>query len=137
MMGDLIQVLTHRLRSSGEQLALTLLAYVAVFLLILFAFAAFIYAAATALTAAYGPVVSASILGGASLVLALIVFAVIAARKRRLRRLMRMRRPSQPAMAGAAATVLPLMLRASPIGTLLVVAAAGYILQRSTQRAPK
>jgi hypothetical protein len=45
-----------------------------------------------------------------------------------------MQRLAQPAMAGAAASALPLMMRASPIGTLLVVALAGYMLQRSTQR---
>lgn len=133
-MGELIHALTLRLQASGAQAVRTLLGYVAVLLLLIFAFAAFVYAAATALTQAYGPVVSASVIGGVSVVIALIVMAWLAARSRKLKREMRMRRLARPAVAGAAASALPLMMRASPIGTLLVVALAGYMLQRSTQK---
>jgi hypothetical protein len=133
-MGELIHALTLRLQSTGEQTVRTLLGYFAVLLLLIFAFAAFVYAAATALTDAYGPVVSASVIGGVSIVIALIVIAWLAARSRRLRRELRMRRLARPAVAGVAASALPLMMRASPIGTLLAVALAGYLLQRSTQK---
>jgi len=138
-MGALIQVLTMRLRASGEQAALNVLAYFIVFLLLVFAFAAFAYAAATGLSQAYGPIVAACVLGGASLLLALIVIAWLGMRRRRLKRhFLRMRQAAQPEMAaGMAATVLPSMLRASPIGTLVLVAAAGYLLQRSTQSGRK
>ena len=90
-------------------------------------------AAATALTQAYGPVVSALVLGGISALLAVIVMIWLAVRSRRLRREQRLHRIARPAMAGVAANALPLMMRASPIGTLLVVALAGYMLQRSTR----
>jgi hypothetical protein len=133
-MGELIHALTSRLQSSGEQAARTVLGYLAVLLLLIFAFAAFVYAAATALTEAYGPVVSASVIGGVSVVIALLVIAWLGMRSRRLKREMRLRRLARPAVTGAAASALPLMMRASPIGTLLVVALAGYMLQRSTQR---
>jgi type VI protein secretion system component VasK len=133
-MSELIHALTLRLQSSGERAMLTLIGYLAASLLVVFAFAAFVYAGATALTAQYGPVISASIIGGVSIVLALIVFGWLAYRRRKLKRQMRLRRLAQPAMAGVAASALPLMMRASPIGTLLAVAVAGYVLQRSTQK---
>jgi len=133
-MGELIHALTLRLRSSGAQAVRTLIGYIAVLLLLIFAFAAFVYAAATALTQAYGPVVSASVIGGVAIVIALIVMAWLAARSRKLKREMRIRKLARPAGAGVAATALPLMMRASPIGTLLAVALAGYMLQRSTQK---
>jgi len=133
-MSELVHALTLRLQSSGERAMLTLFGYLAASLLLVFAFAAFVYAAATALTAAYGPVVSASVIGGGSLILAGIVFAWLSYRRRKLKREMRVRRLAQPAMAGVAATALPLMLKTSPIGTLLAVAAAAYVFQRSTQK---
>lgn len=135
-MSELIHVLTLRLQASGERAALTLVGYAAASLLVIFAFAAFVYAAATALTAAYGPVVSACVLGGVSLLLALIVVAWLGFRRRKLRRKMRMQRLAQPAMSNIATTALPIMLRASPIGTLIAVAAAAYVLQRASQRKP-
>jgi type VI protein secretion system component VasK len=137
-MGVLFQALTLRLRASGEQAALNVIAYFTVFLLLIFAFAAFVYAAATALDRAYGPIVAASVLGGVSLLLALIVIAWLGMRRRRMRHRIRMSRAAQPDLtAGVAASVLPAMLRASPMGTLILVAAAGYLLQRSTQSGRK
>jgi hypothetical protein len=133
-MGELIHALTLRLQLSGEQAVRTLIGYFVVLLLVIFAFAAFVYAAATALTEAYGPVVSATVIGGVSIVIALLIIAWLAMRSRRLKREMRMRRLARPAVAGVAASALPLMMRASPIGTLLAVAVAGYMLQRSTQK---
>lgn len=134
-MSELIHALTLRLQMSGERAARTVLGYLAVALLLVFAFAAFAYAAATALTETYGPVISALVLGGVSIVLAVIVVIWLAIRSRRLKHeKQRVRRLAQPAMAGVAASALPLMMRTSPIGTLLVVALAGYMLQRSTQR---
>jgi len=133
-MSELVHALTLRLQMSGERATRTLLGYLAVALLVVFAFAAFVYAAATALSQAYGPVISALVLGGVSIALALIVVIWLAVRSRRLLREKRMHRLAQPAMAGVAASALPLMMRTSPIGTLLVVALAGYMLQRSVQR---
>jgi len=133
-MHEFVHALSLRLHASGERAMLTLFAYLAVSLLVVFAFAAFIYAAATALTFAYGPIVSASVLGGVSIILALVLVAWLAFRRRKLKREMRMRRLAQPAIAGVAASALPMMMRASPIGTLLAVAVAGYMLQRSTQK---
>ena len=135
-MSELVHALTLRLQSSGERAMQTLLGYLAASLLVVFSFAAFVYAAATALTQAYGPVISALVIGGVAIVLALLVFAWLAMRRRKLRREMRMRRFAQPAMVGAATTILPAMMRASPLGTLLAVAAAGYVLQRSTRKRP-
>lgn len=135
-MGEVIHGFSLKLQSSGERAMLTLIGYGAACALLVFAFAAFVYAAATALTAAYGPVASASILGGGAIVLSLVVFAWLAYRRRKLAREIRMRRLAQPAVAGMAATMLPAMMRTSPLGTLLAVAAAAYVFQRSTQRRP-
>lgn len=135
-MGEFIHGLTLKLQSSGERAIVTLIGYGVACLLLVFAIAAFIYAAATALTAAYGPVASASILGGGAIVLALIVFGWLSYRRKRLEREIRMRRLAQPAVAGMAATMLPAMMRTSPVATLLAVAAAAYVFQRTTQRRP-
>jgi len=133
-MSELIHALSLRMHAVGERAMLTLIGYAAISLLMVFAFAAFVYAGATALTAAYGPVASAVIIGGTSLVLALIGIAWLAYRRRKLRREMMRRRLVQPAVAGVAASVLPAMMRSSPLATLLAVAAAAYLYQRSTQR---
>lgn len=135
-MSELVHALSLRLQSSGERAVLTLVGYLLVVLLLAFAFAAFVYAAATALTERYGPVTSALTIGIASVALALIAMGWLAYRRRKLRREMRLRRLARPAMAGVAASVLPTMVRASPLGTLLAVAAAAYVLQRSNQKKP-
>jgi ABC-type Co2+ transport system permease subunit len=60
----------------------------------------------------------------------------LALRQRKLKREMRARRLAQPAAAAVATSVLPMMMKASPLGTLLLVATAAFMLQRSgrTQR---
>lgn len=133
-MGELFHALSLRVQSSGERVMLTLAGYIVVLLLLSFAFAAFAYAGATALTAEFGPVAAALMIGGASVILALIVIGWLAYRRRKLKRELRMRRAAQPAVAGAVASALPIMMRTSPLGTLLVVAAGAYVLQRSSQK---
>lgn len=119
------------MRASGRLLAFSIAGYSALALLLIFAFAAFVYAAATALSQEYGPIAAALIIGAAALVLALLILAWMSYRTRRLRRQIRMRRMAEPALADVAASVLPMMLRASPIGTMVAIAAATYFMQRS------
>lgn len=130
-MGGLLNALTGRLRVSSQLLAVSAAGYAVVALLLIFAAAAFIYAAAVALSHAYGPIVAAVVLGAGALLIALVIIAWIAYRQRRLRRQIRMRRLAEPAMADLAAGLMPVMLKASPLGTMVAVAAATYFLQRS------
>lgn len=139
-MSEFLNGLSLRLQNSGERAMLTLLGYIAAALLVVFAFAAFTYAAATALTVAYGPIVSALTLGIAAIALALAVVLWLGWRSRRLKRQMRLRRAAaaaQPGTAGLVAALLPTMVRASPIGTMVLVAAAAFLLQRSNQQPPR
>jgi small-conductance mechanosensitive channel len=131
-MNALIQAVATRLQMSGERLVVASIGYLGVALLAAFSLAAFAYAAAVALSEIYGPVVAALVLGAVSAVLAVLTLLVINSRRRRRHMRASAMVPPRP-MAGLATTLLPDMVRASPIGTLVAVAAAAYVLQRSSQ----
>lgn len=133
-MAALFQALALRLQDSGERAMLTVITYFVAALLFILAIAAFIYAAAVALTEAYGPVVAGVVIGVVAALLGLMTIAWLSLRKRSLRRKMQLRRlAAQPSLADTAATALPIMLQKNPLGVLIVAAAAGFLLQRSTQ----
>jgi len=133
-MAALLRGLLLKLQDSGERVMLAAIGYCVAALLFILAMAAFIYAAAVALTEAYGPVVAGVVIGVVAAVLGLMTMAWLSLRKRRLRKEMRLRRLArQPSLAEAAAmTALPAMLQKNPVGVLIAAAAAGFILQRST-----
>jgi divalent metal cation (Fe/Co/Zn/Cd) transporter len=133
-MSELLSALTLRLQSSGERAMLTVLGYLAATLLILVALGAFAYAGATAISQVYGPVVAALSVAVGALVVALIIVLWLYQRQRRLARQLRMRRTLQPSVVNAATTVLPVLLKASPLGTLAAVAAAAYVISKASQR---
>jgi hypothetical protein len=132
-MAALFQALALRLQDSGERAMLTVITYLVAALFFVLAIAAFIYAAAVALTEAYGPVVAGVVIGVVAALLGLMTIAWLSLRKRSLRRKMLLRRLAQPSLADTAATTLPIMLQKNPLGVLIIAAAAGFLLQRSTQ----
>ena len=132
-MSGLLTTLTQRFRSSGEQMLSTMLGYGLAFLLVLISIGAMLYAMATAVSAVYGPVWAALSIAAVCLLVAGLVIGWLRLRARRLHRRLRMRAPVQPGMAGLATTLLPTMVRASPIGTLAAIAAAAYVLQRASE----
>jgi hypothetical protein len=133
-MGALISALTSRLESSGERVMLTVVGYLAVMLLLVAAFIALVYAGATAVSQVYGPVIAALTVAGCTIVAALVLIVWLSMRRKRLVRQARIRRALEPATLTAATTVLPVLLKASPLGTLAAVAAAAYVIAKASQR---
>lgn len=133
-MGALISALTSRLESSGERVMLTVVGYLAVMLLLVAAFIALVYAGATAVSQAYGPVIAALMVAICALVAALVIILWLGMRRKRLARQARLRRGIEPATLTAATAVLPVLLRASPMGTLIAVAAAAYVISKASQK---
>jgi len=134
-MSELISALAARLESSGERVMLTLTGYLAVLLLLVAAFVALVYAGATAVSAVYGPVAAALTIAVAALSAALLLVAWLSHRRRLVARQNRMRRSVlQPTALNAASHLLPVMLKASPIATLVAVAAAAYVVSKASQR---
>ena len=134
-MSELIATLTSRLESSGERVMLTVMGYLAVMLLLVAAFVALVYAGATAVSEAYGPVAASLTVAVCALVGALVLVLWLSRRRRVLARQARLRRSLlEPAAMSAAAHVLPTMLKASPMGTLFAIAAAAYVVSKASQR---
>jgi hypothetical protein len=92
-----------------------------------------IVAAAVVIANTYGVAIAWLSVAVFCLVTGLVLLAVIALRHRRNRSRRRMAALNQSAGLGLAAQALPLMLRTSPIGTLLVVAAGAYLVAKAAQ----
>lgn len=135
-MSELMAALTGRIRASGQQLVLTLIAYVIVAILLLSAYVAFMYALGLAIAAEFSPVIAALSIAIATLVIALAIVIWLKVRGRRLerRRAIYRRSAVNAGSTAAMATVVPMMVRASPVGSLLAVAVLAYVLSRAGQR---
>lgn len=135
-MSELVAALTGRIRASGQQLVLTLIAYAIVAILLLSAYVAFMYALGLAIAAEYSPLVAALSIAIATLVIALAIVVWLKMRGRRLerRRAIYTRSAVNAGSTAAMATVVPMMVRASPVGSLLAVAVLAYVLSRAGQR---
>ncbi|MBL0370647.1 hypothetical protein JJB09_01275 [Rhizobium sp. KVB221] len=133
-MADLFAAYVARMEASGERVVVTIIAYAVITLLLLVALGASIYAAATAVALAYGPVAAALSVAVFALVAALAVLGWLGYRRRSLRRRRLLRKATQPALTAAAMQALPVALRASPLGTLAAVAAAAYVLAKASQK---
>ena len=134
-MGELFSALTTRLESSGERVMLTLMGYFAVTFLLVAAFIALVYAGATAISQAYGPVAAAVSVAAVALLAALLVALWLNQRRKMQARRARVRRHLlEPTAMNAATHLLPVMLRASPMGTLFAIAAAAYVVSKASQR---
>lgn len=135
-MAELVAALTGRIRASGQQLVLTLIAYAIVAILVLSAYVAFMYALGLAIAAEFSPVIAALSIAIATLVIALGIVIWLKVRSRRLdrRRALYARSAVNAGSTAAMATVVPMMIRASPVGSLLAVAVLAYVVSRAGQR---
>lgn len=135
-MSELVAVFTRRLRASGQQLVVTLVAYCLVAILLLSAYVAFMYALGLAIAAEYSPLAAALSIAIATLFIAIAIVLWLKMRGRRLarRRLIHTRSAMNVGSTAAAATLVPMMVRASPVGSLVAVAVVAYVLSRAGQR---
>jgi hypothetical protein len=135
-MSELVAALSGRIRASGQQLVLTLIAYAIVAILLLSAYVAFMYALGLAIAAEFSPLVAALSIAVATLVIALAIVIWLKLRGRRLerRRKIYARSAVNAGSTAAMSTVVPMMVRASPVGSLVAVAVLAYVLSRAGQR---
>lgn len=135
-MSQLLAMLTGRIRSTTHEFAVSLAVYAIVGLLSLTAYVALIYALGLAVSREYGPMVAAFSIAGITILASLVALGLLALRARRLRRLRALRtRSTVSAGTSAAATALvPMMVRASPVGSLVAVAVLAYVVARAGER---
>lgn len=134
-MSEIVSSLTGRIKSSTREFAISLAVYGIVGLLALTAYVALIYAMGLAISDMYGPMIAALSIAGATILAALIALLILRLWARRLRRLRALRSRSAAAAgtSAALATVVPMMVRASPVGSLLAVAVLAYVVSRAGQ----
>lgn len=134
-MFDIVSSLTGRIRSSTQDVMSTMAIYAVVGLFTLTAYVALLYALGLVISDAYGPLVAALSIAGLTILLALIGLLVVRMRHRRLERLRQLRSRSAAAAGSTAAiaTIVPMMVRASPVGSLMAVAVMAYVLSRAGQ----
>jgi hypothetical protein len=135
-MGELVSLLTGRIRSTTHDWAISLVVYGIVAIFALTAYAALLYALGLAISNEYGPMVAALSIAGITILAALLALLVLKLRARRRRRLQRLRARSTMAAgtSAAAAALVPMMVRASPVGSLLAVAVLAYVVSRAGER---
>lgn len=134
-MNALVSALMSRLEASGEKVALTVIGYMSAMLLLVAAILALAYAVAVAVSDAYGPIAAALAIAAAALSGALAIVAWLNRRSKVLARQARLRRGmTEPAVMNAATHLLPAMLKASPMGTLVAIAAAAYVVSKASQQ---
>lgn len=134
-MHELFSGLTERLEASGERVLLTVMGYLAAMLLLVVAFVALVYAGATAISQVYGPVVAALSVAAGAAVAAIMLVVWLSHRRKVLAQQALMRRAAQTSpLTSVAAVALPMALKASPVGTLIAVAAAAYVISKASQR---
>lgn len=138
-MPEIVSLLTGRIKSSTHELAFSIIIYGIVGLFGLTAYVALLYAIGLAIAMEYGPVVAALSIAGLTLAAALVALLVLRMRRRRLRRLQELRMKSAAAAgtSAALATMVPMMVRASPVGSLLAVAVLAYVVSRAGQGRPR
>lgn len=134
-MFDIVSSLTGRIRSSTQDMMFTLAIYAVVGVFVLTAYGALLYALGLAISAEAGPMMAALSIAGLTILLAVIGLLVVYIRQRRLRRLrdLRARSTASVGSSAAIATLVPMMVRASPVGSLMAVAVMAYVLSRAGQ----
>lgn len=135
-MSELVSMLTGRIRSTTQEFAVSLTVYAIIGLFALTAYVALIYALGLAVSREYGPMTAALSIAGITIVAALAALLVLSLRARRVRRLRELRTRSTVAAgtSAAAAALVPMMVRASPVGSLVAVAVLAYVVSRAGQR---
>ena len=134
-MSEIVSLLTGRIKSSTHELMFSVVVYAIVGLFGLTAYVALLYALGLAIAADYGPLVAALSIAGMTMAAALVALLVLKMRKRRRRRLqeLRMRSAAAAGTSAAMATMVPMMVRASPVGSLVAVAILAYVVSRAGQ----
>jgi hypothetical protein len=134
-MREIVSLLTGRLRATVDDYLLLAVFGILAAVLLLTAYAALVYAAALAIAAEAGPIVAALSIAGGSTLIALLLWLGLHLRRRRLRRRLRMRTQATASVASnaALATMIPMMVRASPVGSLVAVGIVAYVLSRAGQ----
>ena len=134
-MSEIVSLLTGRIKSSTHELAISVIVYAIVGLFGLTAYVALLYAFGLVIAAEYGPLVSALSIAGLTAVAALVALLVLRMRRRRRRRLqeLRMRSATAAGTSAAMATMVPMMVRASPVGSLIAVSVLAYVVSRAGQ----
>jgi hypothetical protein len=135
-MSDIVALLTGRIRSSTHELAFSLMIYGIAGIFGLTAYGALLYAVGLAIATEYGPMAAALSIAALTVFAALVALMFLSLRKRRLRRIraMRARSAASAGTTAAMATMVPMMVRASPVGSLLAVAVLAYVVSRAGQR---
>lgn len=135
-MSELVAMLTGRIRSTTHEYVVSIAVYAIVGILVLTAYAALLYALGLAISDAYSPMVAALSIAGLTIVAALLAVMVLSLRARRIRRLRALRARSTMAAgtSAAAAALVPMMVRASPVGSLVAVAVLAYVVSRAGER---
>src|SRR5690349_11345882 len=120
-MSEIVSSLTGRIKSSTHEFAISLAIYGIVGLFALTAYVALLYAMGLAISDEYGPMNAALAIAGVTILAAVIALLVLQLRARRQRRLRALRARSAAAAgtSAAMATMVPMMVRASPVGSLL------------------
>lgn len=136
---DIVSSLTGRIRSSTQDMMFTLAVYAVVGLFGLTAYVALLYALGLVISAEAGPLMAALSIAGLTVLLALIGLLVLYFRQRRLKRMRELRARSAASVGSSAAlaTIVPMMVRASPVGSLMAVAVMAYVLSRAGQGQPR
>jgi len=134
-MSEIVSSLTGRIKSSTHEFAVSLAIYGIVGLFALTAYVALLYAMGLAISDEYGPMIAALAIAGVTILAAVIALLVLQLRARRQRRLRALRARSAAAAgtSAAMATMVPIMVRASPVGSLLAVAVLAYVVSRAGQ----
>ena len=134
-MSEIVSSLTGRIKSSTHEFAISLVIYAIVGLFALTAYVALLYAMGLAIADDYGPVIAALSIAGITILAAAIALLVLQLRARRQRRLRALRARSAAAAgtSAALATMVPMMVRASPVGSLLAVAVLASVVSRAGQ----
>lgn len=128
-------MLKGRIQTSTHEIVVSVAVYAIVALLALTAYGALLYALGLAISNEAGPMVAALSIAGLTIALALIVLLYLKMRARRIRRLqaLRTRSAMSAGSSAALAAVVPMMVRASPVGSLLAVGVLAYVMSRAGQ----
>jgi hypothetical protein len=135
-MREIASLLTGGIKSTTRNLVVSLIVYAIVGLLALTAYVALLYALGLAISRPYGPMVAALSIAGATIVLALIALLVLNIRARRAKqlRMLRTRSVLSAGTSAGAAALVPMLVRASPVGSMAAVAVLAYVVSRAGQR---
>jgi hypothetical protein len=138
-MSELVSLLTGRIKASTHEFAISIVIYGVVALFGLSAYVALLYAMGLAISMEYGPLAAALSVAGATMLGALLALLVLRIRQRRLRRVRELhaRAAATAGTSAAVATIVPMMVRASPVGSLLAVAVLAYVVSRAGQERPR